>query len=66
MAVMVKWLTRQIVALVCVGSIPTNRPIYVIQSLYVRDFLMYKNIYFFYKNKNFFNTFYLNCDITLL
>ena len=27
MAELVKWLTRQIVALVCVGSIPTFRPI---------------------------------------
>ena len=27
MAELVKWLTRQIVALLCVGSIPTFRPI---------------------------------------
>ncbi len=28
MAVLVKWLTHQIVALACVGSIPTYRPIF--------------------------------------
>ena len=32
MAGLVKWLTRQIVALVCVGSIPTIRPILSIKN----------------------------------
>lgn len=34
MAKLVKWLTRQIVALVYVGSIPTFRPILLINRLF--------------------------------
>ena len=32
MAVLVKWLTHQIVALACVGSTPTYRPTYEIMN----------------------------------
>ncbi len=36
MAAVVKWLTRQIVALVYVGSIPTSRPIFFCNSFRLR------------------------------
>ena len=35
MAELVKWLTRQIVALLCVGSIPTFRPILNFTHIFV-------------------------------
>lgn len=34
MAELVKWLTRQIVALVCMGSIPIFRPIYELTLIF--------------------------------
>ena len=34
MALLVKWLTRQIVALVCMGSIPIFRPIYELTLIF--------------------------------
>ena len=43
MAVLVKWLTHQIVALACVGSTPTYRPIYVL-NLFLRFFISLKII----------------------
>ena len=43
MANMVKWLTRRIVAPVCVGSIPTSRPIKIFGEAEIRFTFSFEN-----------------------